>query len=61
MKCPMKFNNPCSDADDQCEGDECMWYVGVNGFKSCAVSWSAVELVANMPHIDFEPPASKGR
>lgn len=26
MKCPMKFNNPCSDVSDDCEPD-CAWRV----------------------------------
>ena len=46
MKCPMKFSNPCADVDESCEGEECMWYVAINGMKSCAVAFSAASLAS---------------
>lgn len=27
MKCPMTFNDPCSDAERDCIGQECAWWV----------------------------------
>lgn len=42
MKCPMKFNNPCSDIDDQCEGTQCMWYMRANETVGCAVCFAGI-------------------
>lgn len=45
MKCPMKFNNPCSDIDEECD-PECAWCLTykTNGVlsrcdeRSCAIA-----------------------
>lgn len=49
MKCPMKFNNPCADVGDQCDGAECMWYVkeAIDNepfFFGCAVAMGALRV-----------------
>lgn len=53
MKCPMKFNNPCADADDRCEGNKCMWYVMVNERRGCAVAFSAVSINAHPEDVEL--------
>lgn len=25
--CPLKFNNPCSGIDEECEKEQCAWFV----------------------------------
>lgn len=46
MKCPMKFNNPCYDEDDECCGFDCMWYQRISVDKDntfgCAVAMNGI-------------------
>ena len=51
MKCPMTFNDPCGDRDDECRGAECMWYVRqiepmsrMINVEACAIA-----LIPNVP------------
>lgn len=41
MKCPMKFNNPCCDVDEECDS-ECAWLLECgtvsNDDRVCAIA-----------------------
>lgn len=67
MKCPMKFNNPCYDEDDECCGFDCMWYqrISVNNehnYGCAAVMNSFASILAGTKgyDIDFGIPAFNG-
>lgn len=49
MKCPMTFNDPCTDRDEECRGKECMWYMymAINSkeeVEGCAIAIGAVSV-----------------
>lgn len=54
MKCPMKFNNPCADADDECEGEKCMWCVRYNDLIGCAVAFTISPYCIMTNNSEFE-------
>lgn len=66
MKCPMKFNNPCYDEDDECCGLSCMWYqritvdnsnvygcaVAINGLSSALAGSRGISVSFGIPAVD---------
>lgn len=61
MKCPMKFNNPCADVDDKCEGFKCMWYVRIEDSEGCAVAFNTISLNVNAGNISLRIPKAEVR